>query len=66
MTSKPSHEQLADLLVELHWTGAELARRVDVHPNTVSHWLQGHAKGGVPGAVMAYLRLYVRVRQLLD
>jgi transcriptional regulator with XRE-family HTH domain len=54
------------MLAELDWTGAELARRVDVHPNTVSHWLQGHAKGGVPGAVMAYLRLYLRVRRLLD
>ena len=42
-------------------TGAQLARRVDVHESTVSHWRTGeHA---APGAVLAYLELLAAVRR---
>jgi hypothetical protein len=52
-----------DLLV-LGWSQAELARRVDVHVNTVSKWMTG--KSRVPGAVLAYVRLSIKVKGLLD
>lgn len=42
---------------------AELAVRVSVHENTVSKWMTG--KTSVPGAVIAYLRLYRDVKALL-
>lgn len=45
-------------------TNAELARIVEVHPVTVSHWRSG--KHEVPGAVLAYIALYVGVKGLLD
>jgi hypothetical protein len=37
----------------------DLARRIAAHPNTVSRWLRGERT--VPGAVLAYLSLYIRV-----
>lgn len=43
------------LLAETGLSGADLARRVGVHPSTVSSWVKGSAKP--PGAVIAYLRL---------
>jgi len=45
-------------------TNAELARIVEVHPVTVSHWRSG--KHEVPGAVLAYIALYVGVKGLLE
>lgn len=43
---------------------SELARRIEVSPNTVSNWATGKTK--VPGAVLAYLTLLVRVKGALD
>jgi DNA-binding transcriptional regulator YiaG len=45
-------------------TQAELADRCEVHINTVSRWATG--KTPTPGAVISYLALYSRVRDLLE
>jgi len=50
------------LLGETGLTGAELAKRVDVHPNTVSQWKTGAVEP--PGAVIAYLDLLAKVKAL--
>ncbi len=42
-------------------SGAELARRIDVHPNTVTGWTLERHKA--PGAVLAYLKLLADVRR---
>lgn len=55
--------EVKSALLELGWSGAELGRRVGVHPNTVSQWATGKAR--VPGAVAAYLRLAVEVHRLV-
>jgi transcriptional regulator with XRE-family HTH domain len=47
------------LMDECGITGAELARRIDVFPSTVSAWVGGKP---VPGAVIAYLELLTKVR----
>jgi transcriptional regulator with XRE-family HTH domain len=49
----------------LGWSGAELARRLDVGEDRVSAWRRGRSKRGVPGPVAAYLELALRVRDLL-
>jgi transcriptional regulator with XRE-family HTH domain len=54
--------RLKSLLSECSLTGAELARRVDVHPNTVSAWMTGSRS--IPGAVIAYLTLLAEVKRL--
>lgn len=51
---------LVAALKSIGWSRAELARRVLVHPNTVTKWTRGHAP--VPGAVEAYVRLVQAVR----
>ena len=52
-----------DALDALGWSGAELARRIDVGADRVSAWRCGKAK--LPGAVVAYLRLAVSVQESL-
>jgi DNA-binding transcriptional regulator YiaG len=47
-------------MADCDMTGAELARRVDVFPSTVSAWV--NARTDVPGAVLAYLTLLSKVR----
>lgn len=54
--------RLGRLMLHCKMTGAELARRVDVHENTVGNWRNGRA--AIPGAVFAYLELLVAVREL--
>jgi transcriptional regulator with XRE-family HTH domain len=51
------------LLKALGWSKAELARRVHVHPNTVSNWFTTGRFG--PG-VLPYLRLVTQVKMLVD
>jgi DNA-binding transcriptional regulator YiaG len=48
----------------LGWSGAELARRIDVHGNTVSAWRTG--RRALPGAVRAYVGLALQVSALGD
>jgi len=52
--------KLEQILNELGWSKAELARRVNIHPGTISRWKE------VPGPVAAYLSLYRDLRELLE
>ncbi len=45
-------------------SASDLAKRVDVHPNTVTNWRTG--KTEVPGAVIAYLTLLLRIKQIAE
>lgn len=49
-----------DLLARSGLSRAELARRLRVHPATVSRWGEE-----VPGYALAYLELYVSIRESL-
>jgi len=46
----------------LGWSQAEFARRIDVHPNTVSAWVND--KPSISGPALAYLNLAVAVKRL--
>lgn len=50
------------LMNDCQLSGAKLAERVNVHPNTVANWRNG--KTPIPGAVLAYLELLAKVRSL--
>lgn len=52
------------LLIEAGLSQAALSRRIATSENTVSKWANGKSK--VPGAVLAYLTLLVRVKGALD
>jgi DNA-binding transcriptional regulator YiaG len=52
------------LLINAGFSRAELAERVGVHVNTVDRWFNGATE--TPGAVIAYLLLYTRVKDLLE
>lgn len=56
------HADFQNLLRDLGMSGAELARRVDVHQSTVSSWSTGRIKPS--GAVVAYLKLLAEIRRL--
>ena len=47
-----------DMLAELGWTQSELARRLDIHRNSVSKW-----KGDAPGYALAYLELALAIKR---
>ena len=53
----------AKLLAGCGFNQSELAKRISVHPNTVSKWANG---ARMPGSVIAYLKLYADVRVLLN
>lgn len=55
---------LGGALDALGWSQAELARRVDVHVNTVSGWATGRTEA--PGPVRAYLGLAMKAKEMLD
>lgn len=57
---KPS-DLRADLEL-LGWSQARFAERIGVHQNTVSKWMNG--KAAIPGPVIAYLTLAVRVAEM--
>lgn len=50
------------LQASLGLSGRAVARLLGVHPNTVSNWRRGHTR--VPGAVDAWLRERVKLRDL--
>lgn len=54
-------DDLERLLTLAEMTQRELARRLGVHPSTVSTW----KREGAPEYALAYLRLYVSVREAL-
>lgn len=56
--------QVQAALEILGWSQAELARRLYVHPNTVTGWATGRTK--VPGPVVAYLGLAVKAKEMLN
>jgi len=58
--SNKNLNQFERLLAASGLSQAELARRIEVHPNTVSKWATGAVKA--PGPVRAYLRLFAAVR----
>lgn len=56
-----------DLKAELDaigWSQAEFARRIDVHPNTVSAW--ANDKPSISGPALAFLKLAGKVKRLSD
>ena len=56
--------QFFNLMRDTGFSQSELARRVSVHPNTVSKWSTGQSR--MPGAVIAYLKLYRDVKALIE
>jgi DNA-binding transcriptional regulator YiaG len=54
------YSDFPNLLGACGLSSADLARRVGVHPSTVSSWTTGRARP--PGAVIAYLRLLAAIR----
>lgn len=52
-----------NLLAETGLTQAQLARKLDVHPNTVTNWATGEK---LPGPARAWMELYARVKELLE
>lgn len=52
--------QLRRTLARLNLYAKDLATLVDVHPNTVTHWLMGDRP--VPGAIVAYVRELLKNR----
>jgi len=46
--------ELRNAMVACRLTGARLAEILDVHPNTVSRWLQGHCR--IPRTVAVLVR----------
>ena len=53
---------IATLLKDCGLTSAELAKRIQVYPSTVSGWMTGRHKP--PGAVIAYLSLLAQIKAL--
>lgn len=56
---KQGTRELEMALDALGWSKAELARRMDVHPNTVTSWTEQ-----MPGPVREFLRLKVSLKKL--
>lgn len=57
-------KDLERALTVLGWTGADLAARVDAHPNTVTAWRAGRTR--IPGAVAYALTLAQDIRSMAD
>jgi transcriptional regulator with XRE-family HTH domain len=55
-------EEFRQRLSALGWSRAKLARRLDVHPNAVSRWAQGHTP--VPGYAVAYLNVLDEMQRI--
>lgn len=51
-------------LSALGWSQAELARRVEVHVNTVSGWSTGRTQ--MPGPAKAYMTLAMKAKEMLE
>ena len=53
---------LGPALKELGWSQADLAKKLSVHPNTVSGWMTGRL--ALPRYAIAYLNLALSVERL--
>lgn len=53
--------ELRAALDTLNWSQAELARRIDAYPTTLSRWV---TEARIPGPVAAYVNLALEVRKL--
>lgn len=56
-------KELRSAIKTLGWSQAELGRRVDAYPTTVSRWM---TTDRVPGGVAAYVNLFLKVRELAE
>lgn len=56
--------ELKQVLRDLGWSQARLAREVEVHANTVGSWILGRAR--IPGAVKRYVELRLELKILSD
>jgi transcriptional regulator with XRE-family HTH domain len=56
-------DEVLNLLDVLGWSRADLATKVNVHPNTVQNWMRSGRFG--PG-VIPYLRLLAAIRGLQE
>ena len=55
--------QFGLLIAACGMTQSELAKRLGIHPNTVTNWAKGKP---MPGPAVAYMRLYAKVKDLLN
>ena len=55
-------QELKSALERLGWSQAELGRRLGVHVNTVTNWVNN----GAPPHVVEYLRVLGLARQMLE
>jgi transcriptional regulator with XRE-family HTH domain len=59
-----SNKELNQALAYIGWSGSELGKRVGYSRTQVSRWRRGHAP--VPSAVEAYLRVMIRLADIVD
>jgi hypothetical protein len=58
-----TRKELKQALKALKWSQAELSRRIETYPTTLSRWL---LEDRIPGAVAAYVNLALEVRKMAD
>lgn len=58
------YTRFRDLMSETGLTSAELAKRIDVSPNTVSAWMT--RKREIPGAAFAYVELLASISRVIN
>lgn len=56
--------ELRACLTDLKWSQAELARRMKVHPNTVTGWTSDRTK--IPGSVELSVTLMLKLQELIE
>ena len=55
---------LPAILAHLGWSQGQLAERIDVHPNTVSRWVNGKAQP--PALVRIHLTLLLTLKAQIE
>lgn len=55
-------QQLKSSLTILGWSQAELSRRIDYSPNTISRWMTGEIP--IPAWMTAYIEAICAIREL--
>jgi transcriptional regulator with XRE-family HTH domain len=54
--------EITEKLKELEWSQAELGRRINVTPNSVTKWKSGTRK--TPKVVLLYLDMMIKLREM--